>query len=156
MQGTGWALPAVAPYFPDSAVAAKELMLSPVTQPEPMHGPDNDQLFQTGAYPERDDGPQWSREQGIGRSPGQQWPHMPHVEQYNFVTSSEISWQDGSIAGHAGVRTGWALAGPGGQPRYYYGQYPDQHVPTNDPISVEVPGTVPYQSLAQVPAMEVR
>jgi hypothetical protein len=144
---------------PDYAIA-----YSPVTGAD-MRGLPNIQLFQTGAYPERDDGPQWSIEQGIGRSPGQQWPHQVHREQYSFDKQQVQGFgimEDGTadlpvesnanpIVGRP-ERAGWVLPGPAGGISYYYGQYVDQHEVKVDPISTEVPGTVPYTALTEVPA----
>jgi hypothetical protein len=144
---------------PDFALA-----LSPVTGPE-MYGLPNIQLFQTGAYPETDDGRQYSMEQGIGRSPGQQWPHMPHREQYSFDKMQHLGYgimEDGTmdlplesnanpIVGKE-ERAGWVLPGPQTGISYYYGQYVSQHEPKVDPISTEVPGTTPYTTLTEVPS----
>jgi hypothetical protein len=144
---------------PDYAIA-----YSPVTGSD-MRGLPNIQLFQTGAYPERDDGPQWSMEQGIGRAPGQQWPRQVHREQYSFDKQQVQGFgimEDGTadlpvesnanpIVGRQ-ERTGWVLPGPAGGISYYYGQYVDQHDPKVDPISTEVPGTMPYTALTEVPA----
>lgn len=137
---------------------------SPVTGPD-MYGMPNVQLFQTGAYPARDDGPQWSYEQGIGRAPGQQWPHMPHREQYSFDKAGIAGvgiMEDGSadlpvdsnanpIVGKA-ERAGWVLPGPAGGIAYYYGQYVSQHEPKVDPTSLESPYSTPYTTLTEVPA----
>lgn len=151
------------PFFPDGRVRTNALALSPVTGPD-MYGLPNIQLFQTGAYPETDDGRQYSMEQGIGRSPGQTWPHMPHREQYNFdnqivgVGIMENSTAD--LPAESGAnplvpreeRAGWVLPGPAGGIAYYYGQYVSQHEPKVDPISLEVPATTPYTALTEVPA----
>lgn len=137
---------------------------SPVTGPG-MHGPDSAILFQTGAYPETDDGRQWSMEQGVGRSPGQQWPHMPHREQYSFdkeqahgfgisednTANLPVESNANPIVGRA-ERAGWVLPGPAGGITYYYGQTVAQHQVPVDPISVQAPSTVPYSALAEVPA----
>jgi hypothetical protein len=137
---------------------------SPVTGPE-MHGPDSAILFQTGAYPETDDGRQYSMEQGMGRSPGQQWPHMPHREQYSFDKAGVPGvgiMEDGTaelpVESNANPvvgkyeRAGWVLPGPATGIAYYYGQYVSQHEPQVDPVSTGMPSTVPYTSLAEVPA----
>jgi len=158
-------------YYPDGRVASRGLALSPVTQGEPpQRGPDNMQLFQSSYSVEPggglvDDPVVWSREQGVGRSPGQQWPHMPKVEQYNFEATTGIAWHDGEMydvpadsAGHPVVhklqQDGWTLPGPrfesGGA--YYYGQGPTQHRWLNEPISVGTPQTMSYSAMTEVPA----
>lgn len=137
---------------------------SPVTGPD-MVGMPNVQLFQTGAYPDRDDGPQWSMEQGIGRAPGQQWPRQVHREQYSFDKQQIQGFgimEDGTadlpedsnanpIVGKT-ERTGWILPGPAGGIAYYYGQDVSQHEPKVDPTSTEVPYATPYTTLSEVPA----
>lgn len=144
---------------PDYAIA-----YSPVTGPD-MRGLPNVQLFQTGAYPETDDGRQYSMEQGIGRAPGQQWPRQVHREQYSFDKQQIQGFgimEDGTadlpvesnanpIVGKA-ERAGWVLPGPSTGISYYYGQYVSQHEPKVDPISLEAPSTVPYTALTEVPA----
>jgi hypothetical protein len=144
---------------PDYAIA-----LSPVTGAD-MVGLPNVQLFQTGSYPERDDGPQWSMEQGIGRAPGQQWPRQVHREQYSFDKMQAQGFgimEDGTadlpVESNANPivgkpeRAGWILPGPAGGIAYYYGQTVSQHEVKPDPISLETPGSVPYTALTEVPA----
>lgn len=152
-------------FFPDgSARPDYAIAYSPVTGAD-MRGLPNIQLFQTGAYPERDDGPQWSYEQGIGRAPGQQWPRQVHREQYSFDKQQVQGFgimEDGTanlpvesnanpIVGKA-ERAGWILPGPQGGISYYYGQYVTQHEPKVDPVSTEIPYSAPYTSLTEVPA----
>lgn len=150
-------------YFPDGRVRTQTLALSMVTGAD-MYGEPNIQLFQTGAYPETDDGRQYSMDQGIGRSPGQQWPHMPHREQYNYdnnvvgVGIMEDSTADLPVESNANPivgkfeRAGWVLPGPAGGVSYYYGQYVSQHEPKVDPISIGAPDSTPYTAIAEVPA----
>lgn len=150
-------------FFPDGRVRSNGLALSPVTGAD-MYGLPNVQLFQTGAYPETDDGRQYSMEQGIGRSPGQTWPHMPHREQYNFESLCNMTgiMEQGTadLPAESGAnpliprfeRAGWVLPGPAGGVSYYYGQYVSEHEVKPDPISTEMPSTVPYTAIAEVPA----
>jgi hypothetical protein len=152
-------------YFPNGLQPQNDqlpISYSPVTGPE-MHGPDNQQLFQTGAYPARDDGPQYSWDQGLGRSPGQTWPHMPHREQYAFDKEQAVGFgtmEDGSadlpadsnanpLLGKA-ERAGWAMMGPAiaGE---YYAQEVHQHQWYPEPISVENAPAIPLVGVAEVP-----
>lgn len=148
-------------YFPDGRVASDRLALSPVTMPE-MYGTPSAILFQTGAYPERDDGPQYSWDQGDGRSPGQRWPHMPHREQYNFESPilgagiMEGSTADLPADSNANPllgkaeRAGWTPLGPAlaGQ---YYGQWVNQHQGWVEPVTIDNAPTIPLTDVAAVP-----
>lgn len=150
-------------YFPDGRVANNSAQLSPVTGSD-MPGVPNVQQFQTGAYPARDDGPQYSWDQGLGRSPGQQWPHMPHREQYSFDKEQVLgfgSMEDGTadlpadsnanpLLGKA-ERQGWTPLGPAiaGQ---YYGQEVNQHQWYPEPVPIMEHPAVPLSGIAEVQA----
>lgn len=154
-------------YYPDGQVAHFGLSLSPVSQGEPPErGPDNRQQFQSAYAVDPaggivDDPVVWSREQGVGRSPGQQWPHMPHVVQLNFESTTGIAWHDGMVGVpadsegspwlHASPRQGWALTGPQAGGTYYYGQGPAQHRWVDEPISIGLPSTRSYTEMTEVP-----
>jgi hypothetical protein len=125
-------------YFPDSRVAVDAVQLSPVTQPEPMHGPDNVQLFQSMPDPPRE-----SDEQGIGRSPGQRWPHMPHVEQYSFDSLANAAWHPGEVAPRD--EQGWSA------PMYYEQAVGSHHV-WPGPVAITDPSTQVYTDIASVSA----
>lgn len=144
-------------YFPDGRVANNSLWLSPVSGarvPE-------DIPFQTGAYPERDDGPQYSWDQGMGRSPGQDWPHGEIREQFSFESTQNMSgiMEDGTanlpadsnanpLLGKA-ERAGWAMLGPAiaGE---YYAQEVHQHMWWPEPVPIAVPESAPLTALAEV------
>jgi hypothetical protein len=147
-------------YFPNGRVAQNSLWYSPVTGSD-MYGVPEDHLFQTGAYPERDDGPQYSMEQGMGRAPGQDWPHMPIREQFSFESTQNMSglMEDTTadlpadsnanpLLGKA-ERAGWAMLGPAlaGQ---YYAQEVHEHQWWPEPIPISVPDTAPLTALASV------
>lgn len=80
------------------------------------------------------DPPRQSAEQGIGRSPGQRWPHMPHVEQYNYDALSNMAWHQGEQ-----VRPevqGWSAP-------TFYEQSPSSHFDYEMPIAIDqFPGHV--------------
>lgn len=157
ISSNGWTVQPDEAYFPDGRVASRGQAMSPVTQPVPMHGPPNMQTVHSPYSPSTPhDPPVESELEGFGRSPGQQWPHMPHVEQYSFDSASGIGWHDThpDAFGDRIERQGWALAGPDGAGRdnsYYYGQGLVRE-PWNEPIAVEVPGTMPYTALTEVPS----
>lgn len=147
-------------YYPDGRVANNSLYLSPVTDSGP-YGQPLQIPFQTGAYPARDDGPQYSWDQGLGRSPGQQWPHRAIRQQFSYESATNQSgiMEDGTaelpadsnanpLLGKA-ERAGWAMLGPAlaGE---YYAQEVHQHYWIPEPISIEVPDSYPLTALARV------
>jgi hypothetical protein len=70
------------------------LFYVPVWQAEPAGlGPPNQQQFQSGHTQNVKQNP--SAEQGIGRSPGQRWPHYPHVQQFNPFRRTQVLQRDG-------------------------------------------------------------
>ena len=150
----------IAGYFPNTRVANDSLWLNPVSGAD-MYGAPVEVPFQTGAYPERDDGPQWSYDQGMGRSPGQQWPHMPIREQYNFdrfnlagdvmedSTANLPADSNGNPLLGKSERQGWAMLGPGLAGEYYE-QDNSQHMYVLDPIAIGIPGTMPWTAAAEV------
>lgn len=112
-----------------------------VTQPFAEHGPHNAQLMQTMPNP-----PVQSDEQGFGRSPGQQWPHMPRALTFNFDQLANARFRDGGPAViQQYERQGWSAPD-------YYQQAVDQHHVFPMPISIEQAPTSPYTAIAQVPA----
>lgn len=151
-------------YFPDGRVANNSCWLSPVTGSD-MYGEPVEVTFQTGAYPPRDDGPQHSWDQGLGRAPGQQWPHMPIREQFSFESSTNMSgiMEDSTaelpsdsnanpLLGKS-ERAGWAMLGPAlaGE---YYAQGVHEHEWIPEPISIELPPTYPLTALGEVGGYE--
>ena len=123
-------------YFPDSRVASRAESTSPVTQPDPMHGPDNIQLFQSPPDP-----PRQSAEQGMGRSPGQRWPHQTHVSQANYDQLSNMGWHPGEVV--PVERYGWSA------PLYYEQAVGSHHVWPVPIVINEAPGS-PYTGLSGV------
>lgn len=117
-------------------------MLSPVTQgAPPMHGPPNQQQFQASPDRLRD-----SDVQGIGRSPGQQWPHMPFVEQVNFDQLAHALPSGMYPIGmdpNPDTAQGWSI------PRFYE-QWSNQRHVWPVPIAIKDPRTRSYTSLAAV------
>jgi hypothetical protein len=151
-------------YFPDGRVAQNSMQLNPVSSSD-HYGVPEDHLFQTGAYPARDDGPQYSWDQGLGRSPGQQWPHKSIREQFSYESIMNMSgiMEDGTadlpadsnanpLLGKA-ERAGWAMLGPdlSGQ---YFAQEVHQHQWFPEPITIPVPETAPLTALGEVPEYE--
>jgi hypothetical protein len=124
-------------YFPDSRVASRAIALSPVTQPDlergPMHGPPDPIFWQTPPDFERP-----GDEQGIGRSPGQRWPHHPHVEQYSFDSLAGIGWHGTDEP--RPERAGWSAP-------VYYEQLTDQHHLWPVPMVVEAAPSMSYTQL---------
>lgn len=148
-------------YFPDGRVANESLWLSPVSGAD-MYGVPVDVAFQTGAYPEIDDGRQDSWDQGLGRSPGQQWPHMPIREQFSFESTTNMSgiMEDGTAdlpadsdanptLGKA-ERQGWAMLGPALSGQFYQ-QDIAEHYWWDEPIVTEVAPSQPLQAISEVP-----
>lgn len=144
-------------YFPDGRVANESLQLSPVSG----HRVPVKLLFQTGAYPARDDGPQHSWDQGMGRSPGQDWPHRSIREQFSFESTTNMSgiMEDGTadlpsdsnanpLLGKA-ERQGWAMMGPAlaGE---YYAQGVHQHQWWPEPVPIATPPSAPLTALAEI------
>lgn len=147
-------------YFPDGRVANNSMQLSPVTGAGPFDIPE-EIPFQSGAYPYRDDGPQWSWTQGDGRSPGFQWPNWTIREQFSYESATNMSgiMEDGTaelpadsnanpLLGKA-ERQGWAMLGPAiaGE---YYGQEVHGRMWWPEPIPIEVAPTVPLTAIASV------
>jgi hypothetical protein len=147
-------------YFPNGRVAQESMYLSPVTGSGP-YGEPVQLLFQTGAYPVRDDGPQYSYDQGLGRSPGQQWPHRAIREQFSYESSTNMSgiMEDATamlpadsnanpLLGKA-ERAGWAMLGApiAGQ---YYAQEVHEHHWWPEPIPIMVADSAPLTALAEV------
>lgn len=147
-------------YFPNGRVAQNSMQYSPVTGSAP-YGEPVQLLFQTGAYPARDDGPQYSWDQGMGRSPGQQWPHRAIREQFSYESGTNMSgiMEDGTadlpsdsnanpLLGKA-ERAGWAMLGPAlaGE---YYAQEVHQHQWYPEPITITVPENETLTALATV------
>lgn len=146
-------------YFPDTRVANDSLWLNPVTGSD-MYGEPVEVAFQTGAYPARDDGPQWSWDQGMGRSPGQQWPHMPIREQFNYdsaimqgdimeedTANLPVDANDNPTVGKS-ERQGWAMLGPAISGEYYEQENTQQYI--LDPIAIGEAGTMPWTAAAEV------
>lgn len=137
-------------YHPNGRVANNSLWLNPVTGAD-MYGAPVEVEFQTGAYPPRDDGPQHSWDQGLGRSPGQQWPHMPIRQQFAFESSTNMSGimeDTGALREvHASERDGWALGGPAALGEMHYEQDPGEHQWIPDPISIENVPAIPMTDL---------
>jgi hypothetical protein len=144
-------------YFPNGRVANESMQYSPVSG----YRVPEDIPFQTGAYPERDDGPQYSWDQGLGRSPGQDWPHRSIREQFSFESSTNMSGplEDGTadlpadsnanpLLGKA-ERAGWAMLGPAlaGE---YFGQEVHDRMWYPEPIAIAVPDSAPLSALAEV------
>lgn len=147
-------------YFPNGGVANNSLWYSPVTESGP-YGQPLQIPFQTGAYPARNDGPQYSWDQGLGRSPGQQWPHRAIRQQFSFESTTNMSgiMEDGTaelpadsnanpLLGKA-ERAGWAMLGPAlaGE---YYAQEVHEHFWIPEPVTIPVPDTFPLTALAHV------
>lgn len=130
-------------YYPDGRVASRGVMLSPVTQSPPaMHGAPNVQQFQAAPDKLRQ-----SDVQGIGRSPGQTWPHMPHVQQFNFDQLGNMAdHQNGAV--DRPEAWGWSI------PRYYEQSIHGKHV-WPMPVAIADPRTRTYTSLATLPAGEI-
>lgn len=147
-------------YFPDGRVANNSLWLSPVTGSGPFDIPE-DIPFQSGAYPYRDDGPQWSWEQGEGKAPGFEWPHWTIREQFSFESSTNMSgiMEDGTaelpadsnanpLLGKA-ERQGWAMLGPAISGEYF-GQEVHGRMWYPEPIPIQVAPNVPLTAIAEV------
>lgn len=124
------------PYFPNGGVASKATTTIPVTQPEPMHGPDNIQLFQSPPDP-----PRQSDEQGVGRSPGQRWPHMPHPLPFNLDSLTNMAWHPGEVV--VPERQGWSA------PVYYQQAVGSHHVFPSPIIIADAP-SLTYSGLGVV------
>jgi hypothetical protein len=127
-------------YYPDGGPVQRGKSFSPITNPEPGHGPDNIQLFQT-----LEPLPPQSAEQGIGRSPGQRWPHMPHVEQYSFASLTNQSDHPTDLQATRPERQGWSAP-------VYYEQAVSQHHVFPMPILIDQAPTHVYAQLGGVPA----
>lgn len=127
-------------YGPEGHVASRGPdNLSPVTQPVPMHGPPNMQQM-TGVP----DNPRQSDEQGMGRSPGQRWPHMPRAIPFNFDSLTNMGWNGEAIPLVLPTRQGWSAP-------LFYEQY-GQRYEWPLPISTQIPQSIPYSAVAEVPA----
>lgn len=120
-------------YFPDGPPVSDFIRFSPVTDPNAGHGPENVQLFMLPPQ-----APMQSLEQGVGRSPGQQWPHMPHVTQFNFDSLSNMGEHPYALNGE---RYGWSAP-------VFYQQQPGQHYGVSGPIAIPVAPTVSYTEVA--------
>lgn len=69
------------------------MVVMPLQLGRPGLGPDNAQQFQSGHSQNLKTNP--SAEQGIGRAPGQQWAHYPHVTQPNPFRNLGVRSRDG-------------------------------------------------------------
>lgn len=127
-------------YFPDGRVASRAVAFSPVSQT------DSPNAIQAQDAP---DPTRQSDEQGVGRSPGQQWPHMRHVEQFNFASLAVSGWAGAEGARenqdvNRSVRQGWSM------PVYY--EQRGQHYLWPAPISISQAPSQAYTTLVDLGA----
>lgn len=111
---------------PPDLLLAPSAFVGHVTQiGRPGLGPDNEQLFQSGATNAEPINP--SDEQGVGRSPGFRMAHYPHVQQFNPTILAETAYHDGELFVYDGP-TGRESRSPIWPEGYLnYAQQPDQH-----------------------------
>lgn len=133
-------MPSAVVYFPDGAPIQRGKAFSPITNPKPGPGPDNIQLFQT-----LEPDPPQSAEQGIGRSPGQRWPHMPHVSQSSFESLTNMADHPTDAMALRPERQGWSAP-------VYFEQAVNQHHVFPVPVIIEQAPTHVYAQLGGVPA----
>lgn len=146
-------------YFPDSRVANNSLYLNPVTGAGPFDIPE-DIPFQSGAYPYRDDGPQWSWDQGQGKAPGFEWPHWTIREQFSHESTTNMSgiMEENSaglpldsngnpLVGKDEVQ-GWAMLGPAISGENY--EQENLWMVFPDPIPIAESYNVPLTAIAEV------
>jgi hypothetical protein len=113
---------------PDLILAPAAFVLHPSQIPPAERGPYNDQLFQSGETQIVTVNP--ANEQGVGRAPGFQWAHYPHVQQFNPTIQHEYTLQDGqgfspANPGNDNPRSARQAIWPEGYLNYM--QQPDQH-----------------------------
>jgi hypothetical protein len=127
-------------YFPDGGPVSKQVAHSPVSQY------DEPNAIQAQEAP---DPIRQSDEQGIGRSPGQQWPHMRHTEQFNFASLAGAGWSGSEGARedqnvNRAARQGWSA------PVYY--EQRGQHYLWPAPVSVDQAPSQAYTTLVNLGA----
>lgn len=109
---------------PSNLLLAPSALFVPVEQlGKPGVGPDNFQQFQSGVTNAIPDNP--SAEQGMGRAPGWQWAHMPHVQQFNPARLAGAYMQDGGGFHAFSERVQRSPIWPEGY--LNYAQHPNQH-----------------------------
>lgn len=121
-------------YFPDGPPIANGEAFSPLTSldGDPGHGANNVQIF-----PMAPDPPRQSAEQGRGRSPGQQWPHMPHVLPFNLLSLSNMGWHPYT---ELPERVGWSAP-------TFYEQSPYDHFGVMGPVALQVAPSMTYTEM---------
>lgn len=127
-----------AAYFPDGGPVSRQIAFSPVSQY------DAPNAIQAQDAPDKI---RPSDEQGIGRSPGQQWPHMRHAEQFNHAqlcsgtSDVERGPNLGALVNRA-ARQGWSA------PVFY--EQRRQHYVWPVPISIDQAPSRQYTTLANL------
>lgn len=123
---------------PPDLILAPANRVSHVSQLTPAEtGPPNLQHFQSGHTSIVPTNP--AAEQGIGRAPGWQWAHYPHVQQFNDTILSESYLQDGQGFHAFSERVQRSPIWPEGY--LHYTQFPDQHQLWPEVATVNQPET---------------
>jgi hypothetical protein len=148
------------PRFDRPHGADNTVMLSPVIN----RRLGNDQEMQSGAdqasgvHNSDISGRDYSREQGVGRSPGWQWPWNEHSLAFNFdsLTHQVVERSGlGLLDPHSGVNPEVGVAEPFYSPitamdQYttYYENDPDQHQYWPTPVTIPEAAATPYTDVA--------